>query len=47
MNMVKKKDERWATYRCGDCGGINIDGIEKFCYTCGSKNIKKNDNTKR
>ena len=36
------KDESWAAYRCCKCNGVNIDGIEKFCYTCGSKKIKKN-----
>ena len=32
-------DESTAAYQCKDCGSINIDGIEKFCYKCGSKNL--------
>ncbi len=28
-----------AIYKCKDCGSSNIDGIEKFCYKCGSRNL--------
>ena len=40
---MKKKDESWAAMRCSKCNSINVDPIEKYCYKCGGRRLKKND----
>ena len=37
-----KKDESWASMRCSKCNSINVSPIEKYCYDCGCRRLKKN-----
>ena len=38
----KKEDKSWAAYLCSKCESTNVDPIEKYCYNCGCKRLKKN-----
>ena len=37
-----KKSENCAAMRCVRCNSINVCPIDKYCYRCGGRRLKKN-----